>query len=479
MSHELRTPLNAILGFAQLMDRDPNLTVEQQENLTIINRSGEHLLALINDVLEMSKIEAGRVTLEEKSFDLYRMLDGLEEMFRLRAEDKGLALSFERSENVPRYVRTDEGKLRQVLSNLLGNAVKFTQEGGVTLRARSKEESCVSLLPASYTLLQFEVEDTGPGLAPEELAVVFDPFVQATSEQRSQEGTGLGLSISRQFVRLMGGDLSLSSEMGRGSLFKFDVQVGLVDAAAVQEAQRRRRVLGLAPDQPVYRLLVAEDKDTNRRLLVKLLESLGPSTGSGQGFEVREAINGQETIEMWEHWEPHLIWMDMRMPVVDGYQATKHIKTEIRNRKSGIQTIIIALTASAFEEDREKVLSQGCDDFVRKPFREDEIYEVLTEHLGVRFVYEEEATEKTPVQTREAAAPLGGVLTPEALTALPPDWMADLQEATIKADLSLILVLIDQISEENQALAQALGDLAHDYQYKRILTLIEKAGGQR
>jgi PAS domain S-box-containing protein len=311
MSHELRTPLNAILGFTQLMDRDPNLTAEQQENLGIINRSGEHLLALINEVLEMSKIEAGRVTLEENSFDLYRLLDGLEEMFRLRARDKGLALSFERAENVPQYVRTDEGKLRQVLSNLLGNAVKFTQEGGVALRVGTKDEGRRTKdQPPSVvrrSSLVFEVEDTGPGMAPEELAVVFDPFVQATSGQQPQEGTGLGLSISQQYVRLMGGDITVSSEVGRGSLFQFDVQAGLADAAEVQAAQPRRRVLGLEPNQPIYRLLVAEDKETNRQLLVKLLEPLG--------FEVQEAVNGQEAIEVWERWEPHLIWMDMRMPV--------------------------------------------------------------------------------------------------------------------------------------------------------------------
>ena len=350
MSHELRTPLNAILGFTQLMDRDPNLTAGQQENLGIINRSGEHLLALINDVLEMSKIEAGRVTLQEKSFDLYHLLDSLEEMFGLRAKDRGLALSFERAENVPQYVRTDEGKLRQVLSNLLGNAVKFTQEGGITLRVGSGEYGVrtSTLLATSYSILHFEVQDTGPGIAPEELATVFDPFVQATSGQRSQEGTGLGLSISRQFVRLMGGDLTVSSELGQGSLFKFDVQVGLADAAKVQAARPTRRVLGLEPNQAIYRLLVAEDKETNRQLLVKLLKSLG--------FEVQEAVNGQEAIEVWERWEPHLIWMDMRMPVMDGHRATRWIKATPK----GQATVIIALTATAFEEDREKILLAVC-----------------------------------------------------------------------------------------------------------------------
>jgi PAS domain S-box-containing protein len=482
MSHELRTPLNAILGFTQLMDRDPNLTAAQQENLGVINRSGEHLLSLINDVLEMSKIEAGRMTLEETSFDLYRLLDGLEEMFGLRARDKGLALSFERAENMLQYVRTDEGKLRQVLSNLLGNAVKFTQQGGVALRVRydplpgpppaKGRESDSPLLPdrergwgrGSSPHLLFEVEDTGPGMVPEELATVFDPFVQATSGQQAQEGTGLGLSISQQYVRLMGGDIVVSSELGQGSLFQFDVQVGLADAAEVQAAQPRRRVLGLEPNQPIYRLLVTEDKETNRRLLVKLLEPLG--------FEVKEAVNGQEALEVWERWEPHLIWMDMRMPVMDGYEATRQIKATTK----GQATVIIALTATAFEEDRERVLSEGCDDFMRKPFRQDEIFDMLAKYLGVRFIYEEQVP-PAAVQPAEAAAPLADVLTPAALAALPAGWVADLQQATIRADLNLILTLTDQIRGQNPALADALADLARNFEYKKILTVIEQAGG--
>jgi len=452
MSHELRTPLNAILGFTQLMDRDPNLTTVQQENLGIINRSGEHLLALINDVLEMSKIEAGRVTLQEKGFDLYRLLDTLEEMFRLRAEGKGLALCFERAGDVPQYVRTDEGKLRQALMNLLGNAVKFTEEGGVALRlARAIEEQ----------RLIFEVEDTGPGIAPEELEAVFEPFVQTASGQRSLEGTGLGLSISRQFARLMGGDITVSSELGQGSVFRLEVPIELADAATVEVARPSRRVLGLGPGHAIYRLLVVDDRETTRQLLVRLLEPLG--------FEVYEAAHGQEAIEMWERWEPHLIWMDMRMPVMDGYEATR----QIRARSKGQATVIVALTASAFEEDRETILSAGCDDVVRKPFRKEEIFDKLAEHLGVSFIYGEEPAQPTTAPL----ADVQGVLTPAAMAALPPGWLAELQQATIKANLNLILTLVDQIRKQNGALADALADLARDFEYKKILTFIEQAGG--
>lgn len=452
MSHELRTPLNAILGFSQLMDSDPNLTLEQRENLGIINRSGEHLLALINDVLEMSKIEAGRVTMLEKNFDLFRMLDTLEEMFRLRADDKGLAMAFERDENVPRYVRTDEGKMRQVLMNLLGNAVKFTHVGGVVLRVA---------WAAGLGLLVFEVEDTGPGIATGDLEAVFEPFVQSASGRQSREGTGLGLTISRQFARLMGGDITVNSLPGEGSVFQFRVPIELGEAAKDERIWPARRLLGLKPDQSVYRLLVVDDRETTRQLLTKLLKPLG--------FEVREAANGREAIEIWERWEPHLIWMDMRMPVMDGYEATRQIKATAR----GQATVIVALTASAFEEDRETILSAGCDDIVRKPFRKEEIFDKLVQHLGVRFIYGE-----TPEQPVKAPlADVEGVLLPAALAALPSDWLDDLKQAIIKANLDLILSLIEQIRDQNAALAEALTSLTLDFEYKRILTLIEKAGG--
>jgi two-component system sensor histidine kinase/response regulator len=458
MSHELRTPLNAILGFSQLMARDPGLTAEQQENLETIGRSGEHLLGLINDVLELSKIDAGRVTLQEESFDLHRLLDGLEEMFRLRAADNGLALIFDQAPNVPQYVRTDQGKLRQVLMNLLGNAVKFTREGGITLRVGSTPR-------AGTALLHFEVEDTGPGIAPEELDVV-------ASGQASKEGTGLGLPISLQFVKLMGGDLIVSSDgmPGQGSLFKFDVQIELVDAADALTSRPARRVIGLEPNQLAadggpYRLLIAEDREASRKLLTKLLEPLG--------FEVREAVNGQEAVEIWEQWEPHLIWMDMRMPVVDGHQATKRIKSTTK----GQATVIIALTASAFEEDRQVILAEGCDDFVRKPFREADIFDKLTKHLGVCFVYEEvEPTAQAPRPADTAASPQER-LTPAALAVLPADWVAEVYQAAVQADGDLVLDLVGQIRAQHPSVADALTSLVRSYRLDIIVTLTQEIGG--
>ncbi len=445
MSHELRTPLNAILGFAQLMTRSKEITPEHKENLEVIGRSGEHLLTLINDVLDMSKIEAGQTVLNEEDFDLYRLLDNLEDMFHLRAEEKGLRLIVDCDPSVPQYVRTDESKLRQVLINLLGNGIKFTQEGGVALRAGYREEETGSRL-------MFEVEDSGPGIAAEELEVLFDAFAQTAAGQKAQEGTGLGLPISQQFVRLMDGEITVGSEMGKGSIFKFDIQIGLADAPEVETEQPTRRVIGLEPDQPGYRILVVEDVWENRKLMVNLLESLG--------FEVRGAENGAEGIEVWEAWEPHLIWMDMRMPVMDGYEATKRIKATVQ----GQATVIVALTASAFEEQRSVVLSAGCDDFVRKPFREEEVFEVMAKHLGVRFVYEE--TEPVSGQSTSQA-----VLTPGALSGLPSDWVAEVHHAATQADAEMILGLIEQIQGEHEGMARALRDLVNGFRFDKIMDL--------
>ncbi|MEO1800864.1 MAG: response regulator [Cyanobacteria bacterium J06629_2] len=378
MSHELRTPLNAILGFTQLMTRDSSLKASQQEHLSIVGRSGEHLLDLINDILTMSKIEAGLITLNENSFDLYWLLDSLEEMLRLRAESKGLQLVFEIDPEVPQYINSDESKLRQVLINLLGNGIKFTQVGLVKLRVGIKGEPSNSEFN-----LQFEVEDTGAGIALEEIDKLFQAFGQTDTGRKSQEGTGLGLSISRQFVRLLSGDITIGSTLNRGTLVSFDIQATLAEATDIPSKGSPKRVIGLAPDQPEYRILVVEDKLASRQLLVKLLESVG--------FSVREAENGQQAIAEWQSWSPHLIWMDMRMPVMDGYEATQRIK----ETTEGQNTKILALTASAFEEEKAIILSAGCDDFVRKPFKEEVLFDKMTEHLGVQYLYAESNQNKS------------------------------------------------------------------------------------
>ncbi|MGH8002225.1 MAG: response regulator [Brasilonema sp.] len=474
MSHELRTPLNTILGFTQLMTRDSSLNPLQMENLEIVSRSGEHLLTLINDVLSMAKIESGRTTLNESSFDLYHLLDSLEEMFQLKAESKRLQLIFERSSEVPKYVRTDESKLRQVLINLLGNAIKFTQEGGVALRVRKKEEnkrqqqevspkensqiSSHSFEPSS--LLYFEVEDSGPGIAPIEMERLFKPFIQTETGRKSQQGTGLGLTISQQFVYLMGGDITISSTLGEGTIFSFDIQCSTAEGAEVQTQHQKRRVIALEPNQPKYRILIVEDKWENRLLLVKILATLG--------FEVREAENGQEGVTLWETWEPHLILMDMRMPVMDGYEATKQIKSHLK----GQATTIIALTASAFDEERAIVLSAGCDDFVRKPFREEVLLEKMTQYLGVRYIYadSDESSASSSSQQEKAES---YVLNGKSLSIMPAEWIAQLHQAALCTDEKQIFSLLEQIPEESALLANVLADLVNNFRIDKIIDLTQ------
>ncbi|NUM45890.1 MAG: PAS domain S-box protein [Anaerolineales bacterium] len=448
MSHELRTPLNAILGFSQLMARDQSLAPDQQENLQIIVRSGEHLLALINDILELSKIEAGRTALRETTFDLHNLLGDLEDMFHLRAANKGLHIILDQAEALPRYIRADEGKLRQVMINLIGNAVKFTKEGGVSIRARTMEEN------ESYRL-RIEVEDSGPGIAREEQAGLFKAFVQTQAGVDVKEGTGLGLSISQQFVQLMGGEIRVESESGQGSIFSFEVPIQLASASDLIVEKPPRKVIGIEPGQPAYRLLVVEDREENRRLLVRLLRPFG--------FEIREAVNGQEGIEIWEAWDPHFIWMDMRMPVMGGYEATQHIKATLK----GQGTVIVALTASAFEEDRAMILSAGCDDFISKPFREAEIFEMLTKYLGIRFLYQDTQTELLPAPASSGEIGLDGI---------PSGLLTQLHHATVQADIDRVVALIGQIEPFNPQAARGLAELAQNFEYNQIIWLTQGVG---
>lgn len=462
MSHELRTPLNAILGFTQVMARDESMTSEHKEYLGIINRSGEHLLDLINDILSMSQIEAGQVTLNQNRFDLYRLLDCLEEMLGLKATSKGLELIFTRASDVPQYIQTDDSKLRQTLINLLGNAIKFTQTGRVTLRVgmrgRGNQAGRFPLpqFPLANTRLWFEVEDTGPGIAPEELSSLFDPFVQSATGRQSMEGTGLGLPISQQFVRLMGGEIAVTSTPGQGAIFQFDIPIGLATTTDEKPVSGKRRVIGLEPNQPSYRLLIVEDGAVNRKLLVKILEPLG--------FEVRTATNGQEGVALWESWSPDLIWMDVIMPVMDGYEATQHIKQTPKGQK----TVIIALTANAFEEQQEAILKAGCDDFLPKPFQREVLLEKIAHHLGVLYVYE---PQEIPSLCQPPA--LLQPMAPNALTVMPASWVTQLHQAALYADDELMKQLIEQIPLEYDSLRRALTALVDNFLLEQIINLTE------
>ncbi|MDP8966714.1 MAG: response regulator [Cyanobacteriota bacterium] len=460
MSHELRSPLNVILGFCQLLTRSQSLNPEQQENITIMTRSGEHLLTLINNVLDLSKIEAGRTTLHEINFDLYGLLDDLDDMFQAKAEDKNLQLVFDRTGDVPQYIRTDQVKLRQVLINLINNALKFTQTGRVSVRVRGEPESRRKTNHTPHSTITFEVEDTGAGIASDELENIFEAFVQTQIGIESQEGTGLGLSIARKFVQLMGGEISITSVVGQGTIFNFDIKITKVNATDIEDKQPTRRVVALEPNQPRYRILIVDDKWNNRQLLLRLLNPLG--------FELKEASNGKEAIEVWETFEPHLIWMDMRMPVLDGYEATKQIKTQLK----GQATAIIALTASTLEEQRAVILSAGCDDFVRKPFREQVIFDKIAQYLGVRYIYEELSPPHAAVVKHNSSLQA-------SLANMPSEWVNELYEAANLIDNEQILQLLEQIPTVDAFFRQTISDWIYNFRCDKIIDLIEtnKAGG--
>ena len=459
MSHELRTPLNAILGFTQLMTRDTTIGAEQQDNLKIINRSGEHLLSLINDILEMSKIEVGQVTLNETRFDLHTMLRSIEDMLRLKANAKNLNLFFDLGADVPKIIETDEGKLRQIIINLLGNALKFTETGSIVLKVRKEANNGLNaeqlgFLFADTYSLYFGVEDTGPGIEPEEIEQLFSPFEQTKVGRNSNEGTGLGLSICYKFVELMGGELRAESIVGRGSIFYFEIPLQEQSSSASIDPQHNLpgKVVGLAKNRPTYRILAVDDVAASRILLNKLL--------TGIGFEVREAGDGQQAIAVWEQWHPHLILMDMRMPVLDGYEATRQIKA----KELGKNTIIIALTASAFEEERVEILSAGCDDFMRKPFQEAELLSKIGQYLNVEYIYEE--TAKSNIEQE-----LHWELTKASLNVMPESWRSQLYNAAAQVDNQEIYKLLEEIPDDYEALARGLADLAEQFRCDKIIDL--------
>ncbi|MFB2923642.1 PAS domain S-box protein [Aerosakkonema funiforme] len=495
MSHELRTPLNAILGFSKLMNRAANLSEEQQENLNIISRSGEHLLTLINQVLDLSKIEAGRIMLNENEFDLYRLLDDVEDIFSWKAREKNLELQLNCAADVPQYIRTDELKLRQVLINLVSNAVKFTGQGSVSVLVsaeggRGTGEKTNDADDGGFDItLNFEVSDTGEGIAPNEFERLFKPFVQTASGQKVQEGTGLGLTISYQFVCLMGGEITVISggkafrpgadrceindDIRVGTTFKFNIRVGTVKAIATENQPQSRGVIALAPNQPLYRMLIVDDNTYNRQLLIKLLHPLG--------FELQSAHNGYEALQIWSRWQPHLIWMDMRMPEMDGYEATKQIrKAEAAKLNDELNstvaasssldrrsTAIIAITASSLPEEKAAVLAAGCDDFIRKPFQEHEIFDAIQKHLGVDFIYEETTAAIGSDATEILAISAADIAT------LPGDLLLVLRHAIVEGDLEQITIIIEQLRLDNQMLAQYLLALANQYQFEQLLSLIQ------
>lgn len=447
MSHELRTPLNAILGFSQLLQEDPDLPPPHRDTLVIINRSGEHLLNLINDVLDMSKIEAGRIILDQQDFDLGQLILDVTDMMRVRAEEKGITLLVDQSSHFPRFVSGDSAKLRQILINLIGNAIKFTESGGVTLRLDSDEVSGDD----KAIRLHIEVEDSGSGIPAEDLERIFLPFEQLANAT-SQKGTGLGLTITRQFVQMMHGDIHAESTPGVGSLFALNIELGhACGTKIVSDVPVQRHVQRLAAGQPAWRILIVEDQLENQMLLQHILLKAG--------FEVRIAENGQKAIEQFEAWQPHFIWMDRRMPVMDGLQAIQKIRT----LPGGDQVKIAALTASVFKDQRQELMDAGADDFLRKPYRPEEIFACMSKHLPLQYQYDE----AQPLQANAALPDLAV----DDFNRLTPALREALHHFAVLGQYTGLLKTIETITAEDANLAAALKNLADEYRFDIISQL--------
>ncbi|CAK8723183.1 hypothetical protein KKHLCK_12495 [Candidatus Electrothrix laxa] len=451
MSHEFRTPLNVILGFAQILERDLSIGEEQQEQIAIINRHAHHILTLINEVLDLAKIESGQATLDNTSFDLDNFLESLKETFFQQAIAKGLFFTIKKDKNLLRSIRTDQGKLRQILINLIGNAFKFTKKGGVSLRVRSATET------GDIHMLSCEVEDTGIGIDPEHQEKIFAPFIQSSASVDKSVGTGLGLSITRQFIKLMGGNIEVTSTPDIGSIFRFKVAIEKSKHAEIKKSSHSPRVRGIASGQKTFRLLVVEDIVENRRILVKLFNSVG--------FRVKEAPNGARGIEIYHTWQPDLIWMDIRMPVMDGYEATR----KIRKTKAGKEVVIIALTAQAFGNEREEALKAGCNDFISKPYSEEELFATMKKHLSIQFSYQDE--DKENKYSDEQAT---GYLDPESIDKLPEDVRNTLLEATVNLDQKSFFIILEELSSLHEKTATALRALVENYQFEEVENILGK-----
>ncbi|WP_330204327.1 ATP-binding protein [Cyanobacterium sp. DS4] len=449
MSHELRSPLNIVLGFSQLMLNSRDLLENTKENLEIINNSGKHLLMLINNILDLAKIEAGKIELNPENIDLFHLLSQISQVFTIKAQEKNLTLTINYQHLSLRYINTDTLKLRQILINLLSNALKFTSTGNITVNLEAKP-----LISPEYDLW-FEITDTGIGISEEDKIKIWNAFQQSETGKYTPEGTGLGLTITKQFIELMGGNITLTSEEGIGSTFRFNIKVKEVNGDTIVKSVQKSRVIALAPNQKQYRILVVDDKWVNRQLLIKLLQPFG--------FELQEAENGKEALKIWQNWQPHLIWLDMRMPVMDGYETIKHIKSTIQ----GNATVVIALTASVLGNQQQIILDAGCDDYVRKPFLDSTIFEMLEKHLGVKFIYEKIANinHDKKITTTE-------ILTTKSLKIMPPQWHQELKQAVLRLDEKKMLLLIDKIPYNHYHIAEKLKQLVNNFETEKILDLL-------
>ena len=465
MSHELRTPLNGILGYAQILQRDKTATPKQQDGLSIIHQCGSHLLTLINDVLDISKIEAQKLEFYPNAFPFETFLQGVKEICRIKAEQKEIDFTYQVLNRLPCAIHADEKRLRQVLINLLGNAIKFTDQGGVTFKVGVVTDSPEFLHPSlsavtepqttnnqQVTLhkIRFQVEDTGVGMTPEQLEKIFLPFEQVGDSTRKAEGTGLGLAISRKIVEMMGGEIKVESTYGKGSKFWFDLDLreatNWIESASLKSSQT---VVGYQGEKK--KILIVDDRWENRSVIVNMLEPIG--------FEVIEAGNGQEGLEKADECQPDLIITDLAMPVMNGCEMTRRL----RESPSFRNTIIIASSASVFSFDRQQSRQAGCNDFVPKPVQSEELLNQLQNYLDLEWIYE--AKDELTPQTQDASVPMSEMVVPPAkeLKALHKaarsGYILDIQEEANR---------LKQLDPEYAAFADKILELADAFEDEAI-----------
>ncbi|PSM47054.1 serine/threonine protein kinase [Chroococcidiopsis sp. CCALA 051] len=445
MSHELRTPLNGILGYAQILKKEKALTEQQKNGLDIIHRCGDHLLTLIDDILDISKIEAQKMELDCHDFNFLEFLAGIVDICQIRAEQKGICLTYKPS-NLPQFIRADEKRLRQVLLNLLGNAVKFTEKGSVTFKVSDRAGK-----------LRFQVEDTGIGMAAEQLEEIFLPFQQVGRHRDRVEGTGLGLAISKQLVQKMGGDIKVKSTLGQGSVFWFELELPRICQLAEVTNISKQRIIGFQGNK--LKVLVIDDKWSNRSVIVNMLEPLG--------FEVLEAIDGLDGLTKAQAFQPDCVILDLVMPRMDGFEVTRRLRT--LPELAGV--VAIAISASVFDFDRQQSQAVGCDDFLPKPVRETDLLEKLRIHLGLQWIYEEESTEKALDNSSASELAAGAIVPP------PAEEMVKLLDLAMRGDIRGIIeqaVRIEALDRRYRPFALHLRQLAKSYKEKQILEFVKK-----
>lgn len=446
VSHELRTPLHAVLGFAQLMSRDDNLTATQHEYLTIINRNSEHLLHLINEVLDLAKIESGRYTYTPNPLDVRRLLADLQALFGPQAEAKQLQLIVTCEEQVPPMIVSDEAKIRHILINLLGNAIKFTHSGSVRLRAATDKQQ-----------MYFVVEDTGVGISPLEQPYLFRPFFQGkqTANASSDTGVGLGLSISYEFARLIGGDLSVySAGEGQGARFTLTLPLRTpVTSSFALPAEPVKRAIQVRADQQVYRMLVADDQPAHALLLISLLRRLG--------FAVQSVTDGEAALAVWREWQPHMIWLDLRMPQMDGLTVARQIRAICATEPGLLQPVIIALSAHVLGDTAASVLAAGCDEFLAKPFPEHEVVRLIEQHLRVQFEYVSAVIREIP----ETAIHDQGYH---------PAWCQALRQAVQVAHFQRLQELVAMIEDQRPDDARQLRNWIEAFDYEAVRQWLDR-----